>query len=607
MGSLDNPIAVSVVNETADRLWKAPHGTKTAIVERAARELGCSTQALYAQLKPIMAELRARKRRSDRGDSLLSITDAQTICGYMLESCRKNGKQLADAEAAIDQLDRDGLINVRYVDPRTGELRRLSASACLKAMHIYGCHPRQVDQPSPKSELRSEHPNHVWQIDPSLCVLYYLKRDDTLRAMPKDEFYKNKPRNLARIEQERVWRYVIVDHTTAAFYVEYVLGAESGENLCNTFINAMQPRGLHFPFCGVPLMVMLDPGSANTGAMFRNLCATLGVRIWINQPGQPWAKGSVEKHNDIIEREFEHRLKHYEVRSLDELNASAWNWAAHFQSRTVVRRHGMTRFGAWQLIKPEQLRLAPTVKVCRQLAAHAPVERTVTPQLRVSFRGREYDVSHVPEILVRDKVLVARNAWADADTAHVFGHDADGRPTHYVVPALERGEYGFTNASVPIGEYHPHRDTLADTHRKAIERAVMGAATDDEAAAKRKAGALPFEGKINPMLPVETTVAFIPRRGTPLEVDSPNVVDLTLLRPVIPEPKREFALYSHVDAIRTILPLLADRGLEWSAAMYEDTVARWPEGVPYDQVEAWGETLWARYRLQVVRVQDGAA
>ena len=92
-----------------------------------------------------------------------------------------------------------------------------------------------------------------------------------------------------------MWRYVITDHASGVIFVQYVYGGESAENLCNCFINAMQKRDTKDPFCGVPKMVMLDPGSANTSAMFAHLCNQLGIKLQVNAPGKPRAKGQVRK------------------------------------------------------------------------------------------------------------------------------------------------------------------------------------------------------------------------------------------------------------------------------------------------------------------------
>lgn len=611
MATKVNAVMESLLSDAVARVMAAPHGQKEPIYQALAQRAGVSIGTAKRLVGERMRQLqRPRKRRSDHGESTLTIDEARLISTYLMESRRATGKQLADIEAAVETLRADGLITAGRIDEETGEFRPLSISAISRALTSFNYHPSQLEQPAPKVELRTLHPNHLWQIDPSLCVLYYLKTEDGLRSMSAKEFYKNKPRNFDRIAHERVWRYPIVDHTTGAFYVEYVLGAESGENLCTAFINAMQARGGHDPFHGVPQIAMLDPGSANTSTMFRNLCNVLNVKLEINEPGKPWAKGSVEKTNDIIEREFEHRLKFYRVSSLDDLNTAAWNWAISFQIRAVHSRHGMTRFQAWQKITPAQLRVAPPAAVCRTLATHAPQERTVTPQLRVSFRGQEYDVRHVPGVIPGMKLEITRNAWRDDDSAFVLGVDEDGRSMQFIVPQLRTDDFGFSDAAVTMGEYHPHKDTPADTHRKEIERIAMGASTDEEAAAKRKAGTLPFEGKIKPQQPIAPQVAYIPRRGTQMDVDAPSVVDLTVPRVELPEIKREFPPRTHFEAAREISALLTARGLEWSAAMMDETVRRYPAGVPHDDIESWAQELFQRHRLRLVppaAAQEGVA
>ncbi len=600
MARLD-PAIEALLHEAACRLDAAPHGGKVAIIDEIVEATGLSAATVRRRVRQFRRQ-GTRKRRADAGRSWLLYDEALAIAAHRTESRRKTGKQLADLEATVEALRAAGIIRAMRPAPQTGRLVPLSVSAINRALREYDLHDDQLARPAPKVSLRSLHPNHVWQIDPSLCVLYYLKREDGLHAMRHDEFYKNKPKNLARIEHDRVWRYVFTDHASGAFYVEYVLGAESAKNLCHTFIRAMQRRGDNDPFCGAPSMVMVDPGSANTAAMFKSLCAALAIDVQVNLPGQPWAKGQVEKTNDIIEREFEHQLRFARVESLDALNESAWRWMRWFQAKQAHTRHGMTRYACWQTIRPEHLRIPPSPEACRDLAVHGPQERVVSVHLRVSFRGHQYDVRDVPGIVVGRKIEIVRNAWDETESsAFVLGYDGTDQPTRFVVPRCERGEYGFYKDAVVIGErYRPHKDTPADTHRKAIERLVMGAETDEEAAAKRKAGVLPFAGRIAPP-PEAPQVAYIPRRGTQLPVDAPAHVDLTVRRPTVAAPLPQLPPYSHADAARSIKPLIESAGLTWSAAMYTQTCERWPDGVPYDQIEAWADELVRRHRLTVVR------
>jgi len=116
----------------------------------------------------------------------------------------------------------NGEIRAEFIDPATGELRPLSDSAISRALKAYALHPEQLLRPSAHTELKSLHPNHVWQIDASLCVLYYLDarnaRETGLQVMDADKFYKNKPAALKRVEADRVWSYEVTDHYSGAIF-----------------------------------------------------------------------------------------------------------------------------------------------------------------------------------------------------------------------------------------------------------------------------------------------------------------------------------------------------------------------------------------------------
>lgn len=588
-----NPVLDEALCELAIAALTTPHGQRGALYAEAAARLNLSLATLHRKLRERRAHIVTGRRtqRSDAGQSALTRDEALLISAYLMETTRQSGKQLGDVGEALDVLRANGLIRAERVDTSTGEVRALSVSAVARALRTYRLHPGQLRAPSPKVCLGTEHPNQVWQADPSLCVLYYLRRTAGLCAMPADEFYKNKPKNLDRIVHERVWRYVFTDHASGAFYVEYVLGAESGTNLCGTFIHALQRRGADDPFCGVPQMVMVDPGSANTGAMFKNLCAALGVAVWVNQPGQPWAKGQVEKTNDIVERKFEHRLKFHAVPDLAGLNAAAWAWMRQFSARARHSRHQLTRYQAWMTITPEQLRLAPAAEVCAQLATSTPQTRVVNSLLRVSFRGHDYDVSGVPGVIVGDKLTLARNAFGGPDGAQALVTGADGRCTWYVLEALPAGRYGFKGA-VPVGTFRRHADTPADTHRKEIERLVMGVETDAEAVAARKARELPFNGELDPYKSIREApaLAHLPRAGQPAVVEAPTVVHAAPRTEPVPI-RHELPPLSHFAAAARLKPLVEAAGTVWCAEHYQRTAERWPQGLPVEALETWAAEL----------------
>ncbi|MDF0606657.1 DDE-type integrase/transposase/recombinase [Neisseriaceae bacterium TC5R-5] len=553
----------------------AGHGGKGAIYDAACRELCISRATLMKKIKELTLTSQ-RKRRSDAGHSALQRDEAMLISALLMESTRKNGKRLYSVADAIDTLRANGMIRAEFLDIVSGELRPLSACTISRALRTYGLHPDQLLAPAPVTELASLHPNHVWQIDASLCVLYYLKpctdtRANGLRVMDHAEFYKNKPKNVARIAADRVWSYEITDHASGWLYVEYVMGAESGENLCSVLINAIQERGGADLLHGIPQVLMLDAGSANTAAMTRNLCHSLGIKLVPHKVGNARATGQVENARNIIERKFEPGLKFQPVNNLDELNALAKKWRMHFNATAIHRRHNKTRSQLWMSILASQLTKAPPIEVCRELAIAQPESRKVSPKLRVSFLGREYDVSTVPDVMVGEKLMVTRNPWR-SDAAQVVLIGEDGREVFHVVNEVVKNEFGFAETATTIGEFKQHADTPAQTALKQIEQIVTGTTSPTEAEAARKAKGIPFNGQLDPYKHLDDELpTYLPRRGMTHDLSAPKV---------------ELPPLSHVEAAKQIKAMMATTGGIWTADNFQWLSQRFPSGVPQDQLAA---------------------
>lgn len=564
-------IVMERLMEITQEVRKLPHGAKTGYLGRMAEQLGVSYATLYRTLGKFGVSS-GRKQRTDAGQITVSRDDAQLVSTVLMESMRRNNKRLMSIQQAMEILIANGKIAAGTLDEETGELTRTSASTMARALRQYKLHPDQLLQPAPVTELASLHPNHVWALDASLCVLYYLRREADahrgLQVMDAEVFYKNKPKNVAKIEHDRVWRYVFSDHTSGAFYLEYVLGAESGHNLTHCFINAIQDGNgvMH----GVPWLVMMDPGSANTGAVFKNLARALSIELIVNSVGNARGKGQVEKTHDIVERNFESGLKFAAVNSLDELNAQAWRWMQVFNAQSVHSRTGRSRYSVWMEIGQEQLRKAPPVDVCRELANSAPQTRKVSSRLTISFNNTDFDVSGVPGVIVGDTLTFVRNPWRP-ETVQIVTLNADGREVFHVAEPVLRNDYGFPLDAPVIGEsYKRHADTEAQQNAKANELLAMDVPTQAEAEAKRKGRTLAFNGQLDPYKPVTDAVlpAFLPKRGTQLHVPSPVHV--------------ETRAYTHIEALKWVVGRLGrPLGAEENAWVR----ATWPEGVPEAELE----------------------
>lgn len=584
-----NPVIVQRVCQVAQAAAAAPHGGKQGVYATACAEMGISLPTLHRYLAEVSVRPE-RKQRSDAGDVWLTREEAVAISAALMVSTRKTSKRLMSIGQAVDVMRANGEVVAARMDPETGELTPLSDSAIARALRHYNLHPDQLSRPAPAVELKSLHPNHVWQIDASLCVLYYLKArsqaESGLQVMERDKFYKNKPANLKRIEADRVWSYEVTCHNAAAIFVHYVMGAESGANLAEAFIAAMQQRGSE-PFHGVPFILYMDPGSANTSGMFANLARRLQVKLLVHAPGSARATGQVEKARDIIERSFESGLRLRPVQDLAELNAQARRWASWYNANKVHSRHGKTRFEQWLTIRPEQLRIAPPEALCRELLTHVPEMRKVTDFLTVTFKGREFCVRQVPNVMVGEKLAITHNPWV-LDAASVVYTNADGAETLHTIPLVLRDDAGFREDGNVIGEdFARPADTVLQTHKKEVERFAFDATTQEEAEARAKAGAVPFGGRVDPYKVIEQAPerTFLPRRGTELQPTA-----ITSSTPVVVRTLSQF------EAAQALVAM----GVPMSRELVATLRGLHPDGVPETELTALKERLTVRAGLRVV-------
>ncbi|WP_103035205.1 DDE-type integrase/transposase/recombinase [Castellaniella caeni] len=560
--------------EYAMRWQSAAHGGKGRVIDEAARYLGLSRSTLHKEFKNMVFTKR-RKRRSDAGTSNLTRDEATTICAVVMEHMRKNNKHLKAFAQAVDECRELGLIKAQRIDPATGEVVMLSTSAIVAGLRLYHMHPKQVQRPAPAISMSSKYPNHCWQIDASRCIMFFLppdereSHDNGLRfADDTAQYYKNKPANQIKAIRQALWRYVVTDHRSGWVFVDYVTQGETSANLIECLIAAMVHRegeALH----GVPNMIMLDPGSANTSAAFKNLCQQLQIRVQVNAVGQPRAKGQVEKSQDLVERNFEAALRTLpadQVRTLEQIRALAARWRRSHNGRAIMRRHGMTRDAAWLHITADQLVVAPAADLMREAATTAPEPRLVNDFLRVSFLGREYDVSHVPNVQNGEKLLICRNVMV-AGSAQAIVPGADGHDEYHVLPEVVRDEFG--QVGPVIGEaYESHADSPAQKAAKAVELRAMDAQTLEEAQAKRKAKSSFMGGRYDPFVMIDKPVPQpMPRAGT--EHAMTQQASQRVLPPL-----------THIQAAKA----LKDKFAHWGPRHYQWIVTHYPEGVPADDL-----------------------
>jgi hypothetical protein len=487
------------LNKVAVKLDNVSHGQRGVILDEAQAFLGYSRQTIYRQLKQVCGWSSERKARADKGKMSVSSDSLLAIATMSRESVRDNGKQTMFTTTARGILEQNG----HEINVSNATLNRLMRQRKLnvKAQKVA----------NPVQSLRALHPNHVHEIDPSLCLIYYMKNKQHI--MRDRDFYKNKLENYAKVKY-KVWRYTLYDRASGIIIPWYVEAA--GENQHSLFQFLMFAWGKQDGrlFHGVPQLLYWDKGSANTSSAIKNLLDHLEVKYLEHEAGNARAKGGVENANNIIETQFESRLKFQPVRSIEELNHSAMNWAEAYNANrlpgqdTRLRRIGLSepvsRQSLWQYITAEQLRLLPPIDVCKALMASREQERQVRPDLTISFKHPQaessliYSLKGLDGIAVKDKVSVRSLVYGDC-AIQIEVPRYDGEALIYrVEPNRNYDQFGQCLDAPVIGEeYKSKGDTEIEQAAKVMDQVAYPNMTEDEIKKAKQKQVAPFGGKLN--------------------------------------------------------------------------------------------------------------
>lgn len=542
-----------IINE----IRSAGYGRKGELVEKYSKILGVSVKTLYRMLAE--ASPTGRAKRCDAGESSLDESTLKLIAAMMLNSVRGNGKQTMDIPTARQILLAQG-VEIPVSDSRIAVLLK------EKGYDIQG-----MKAAEPCIRMRSLHPNHVHQVDPSLCLLYY-SPDGKQHLIRDEEAYKNKPFMQGK-EKLKLWRYVMVDHYSGTICHRYY--QTEGENMLTLWEFLQYGWGIkeneRAVFHGLPEILVCDKGSANTSGAIANALRSLRVRLIPHTVGNARAKGSVEDANNLIEKLFESRLKLQPVSSVEELNEYAEQWDALINANLLegydsrLTRAKMARTDLWLKIRPEELVELP--EDAASLLMRNAEDRKVDSSLTVSCRNRLYSVAGMVGIRPAMTVKV-QPILVSPDNKILVSYMYDGELIEDERLPLEMDEAGFRMDAPVFGvEFKRNADTVQDKARKEL-KALIG---DD---------GVPFiestEGRgiraLDAIAPSDDSLVM-PKVGRPLKV--------------APHPARRYSL---VEASRFI----RDRLGRFDVNIRQMIIDRFPDGPTDEELETICSELMAK-------------
>lgn len=571
-----------------DALVAAPPkgGERTRLIKAFAHQKQQSVSTVYRWLKDQAGFAPCRKRRSDSGTTRLPTESLEFIAASVQQSVRRNGISTKPICVAMNIAHQNGML-INVSQSRISALLR-SNKMDQKTQAMARNHQR----------MRSEHPNHVHQIDPSLCLVYYLGGRQQL--ITEEQFNKNKY-SLDRVKL-KVWRYVRYDHASRSVDVKYFEAA--GENQVCLFEFLLhtwgrEPMRLSH---GVPRMLLWDKGSEFTSPGVRRLLDALGVVYEAHATHHAWVKGGVENANRLVETHFESRLRDEPVESVEQLNASAAAWVRDYNANAIELVDSRVqcddgqkrvRDDLWNLIAhyPGALVEMPDREACTWFM-RGREETRVIKDSRITFVHPQTKKSEL--YLLEDwassfangqKVVVSPLLMGDGllrVTLEVPGQDAKHVD---VSPQREFDEYGRPMSSVLIGAERrtaPH--TAAQEASKRIAAAAYGEGTSlDEAEKLKTKNARPFmhlnEGR-GVVAHTYLGKTELPQRLLPEAVQT-KADELQAQR-----TQQVERICSHFEVMRS----LSNEGCKLDAAGFARLKADYPNGVPEGEVE----TIMAR-------------
>ena len=503
------------LKQIANKLDAMQHKDRSSFVDNTASHLGISRSTLYTWLNKKVGWTSGRKKRADAGTTSMSEEVITQLAAMQKADTRKNGKRILPTTVASSVL----INNDKTVSVTNSQLNRL--------MRNRGMSGKQQATATPKVQMRSLHPNHTHQVDPSLCVLYYIKGKQHI--MEADKFYKNKPDNYSKVL--KVWRYVLWDHASSYIVPWYV--ESGGENPENLFLFLMFAWGKQESrdFHGVPVNMIWDLGSANTSASIKSLLDSLEVEHIPHKRGHAWAKGGVEGSNNIVECQFESRLKFCPVDSVDELNDAAIAWANAYNANCIrgqdcrLHRRGLpkpiARADLWHRITAVQLRLLPDALVCRGFMVGKAQTRKVRTDMTITFKhpklpaSAQYDLTGMDAVNVADFVEVCPMIYGEGEIKiTVFKHN-DEPIVYKLEPITNFDDFGFRDDSPVFGENFASKPQT-DQEKAGIQLdiAAYGNLSEKEMD-KAKDKAVPFAGldSFEHLKQVDLP-KFLPRQGS---------------------------------------------------------------------------------------------
>ena len=531
---MDPAIRQVYEHAVADMQAARTQSERAEIPQRVADVLGVSLSTVYRNLKTVGWDS-GRKEREDKGSRSLSEEDLREISRIMAKGRNKLGEPNMPLTETWRLAGETGMA-----------AGGVSYSTLGRQLRETGLGLRHMMAPAPAIARVSRHPNHVWFFDPSVAVPWFFHDENGKRLGQYMDagarFYMGKWENI-KVIRRIIYRYLMVDHYSGAFYVRYYYSSgERYEDTADFFFHAMSKKGgddsviaQAYPFRGIPWRMVADQGPGFKNGIIQSLLGKdgLNVKTQMHEVGNAKASGTVESRHNHWQRAFEGRTALRPIEDLAELNALAEQFCAACNAERNHDRHGQPPIQVWSTITREQLVECPDRKTFFRLATSAPKVGTLDNRLYLQHDNRFWllrgeNLYPGQKITYKDAPFldVGIRCWDEFKrelAAEEIRRDKAGFPLNGRFHVWDEEEHAGAAAPLPPaqqvsravvrGEDEVHLENALGGIRERLEKRAQLA---PEGQTWQPAGALPTEP---PMGSLEAREEIVRRLGRPLGAD----------------------------------------------------------------------------------------
>jgi len=381
--------------------WRdAPHGHKTAVINKWSAMIGASYQTIYSLLPT---------NRERKGERQIDGIDAAARIVAMIKNSPPEHRGVISTADALKLALINKRIDASFQNTPYSTFDRVIRELGLNSKR------RRVER------YQAEFPNEMHHVDASTSNCLYIAKalpdgDFLLKLHRGNKDYKNKP---IPVDGLRPWIYGMTDDHSGSHCCRYV--AAKGENarhnmefLCWAWWE--QPGKC---FWGVPKKIKGDHGPMMSSPEAKDFFERCGVEIDPSTPLNKDAHGKIERPWRTLWQKFELPFfamsdwKRFEI-TMSELNSQLMNYSIEYNERRHRFERNISRRQAWERISLHGgVTILPNDAL--ETIAKSNIERTVTQEGVFWMDNVPYEVKGLHDAKVKvivgvyDKSVVVQN------------------------------------------------------------------------------------------------------------------------------------------------------------------------------------------------------